>query len=298
MSRLIERWNSPARDFTQANVSTAHRLHERSMFDDEALAALLDAYPRDQLGVFTMGDDPVAWKSWRRGDAGSLSGAELLAEVKAGRLWLNLRHTNHVAEAYADLATEIFGEVEADTGRRTFKHDLGLLISSPNAQVFYHLDTPLVMLWQLRGRKRVWVYPREEPFVTDAQIEKVVLGESAEQFDYDPAWDAHASVFDLEPGVMVSWPQNAPHRVENGPMLNVSLSIEFLTPEALLRANVLYANGIMRRALGHKPGPVETRGVAAIAKFAMARGHKLLSPGRPRSAPVPKTFEVGADKAA
>jgi hypothetical protein len=298
VTRLIERWNGPVRDFTKANISTAHRLHERPMFEDAALAALLDVYPRDQLGVFTMGDDPVAWRSWRRGDAGGLSGAELLGEVKAGRLWLNLRRTNDAVGAYAELSDEIFGEIEQATGAKTFKRDLGLLISSPSAQVFYHLDTPLVMLWQLRGQKRVWVYPCEEPFVTDAQIERVVLGESAEQFDYDPAWDAHAEVFDLEPGVMVSWPQNAPHRVENGPMLNVSLSIEFLTPEALLRANVLYANGVMRRALGHRPGPVRTQGVAALAKFAVARGHKLLSPGRKRAAPVPKTFEVRSDKAA
>jgi hypothetical protein len=289
---LIRSWGGAARDFTRANVAVRHRLHERPMFDNAALAELLDRYPRDRLGVFTMGDDPVAWKSWRRGDAGTLTGAELLAEVAAGRLWLNLRQTNHAIDAYAELADEIFAEIKAATGQTTFKHDLGLLISSPNAQVFYHLDTPLVMLWQLRGKKRVWVYPRQEPFVDDAQIERVILGESAEQFDYDPAWDAHATAFDLEPGVVVSWPQNAPHRVENGGMINVSLSIEFLTPEALVRANVLYANGVLRRAVGAKPGPVKTAGVAALAKLAFARVHKLLNPRRPRAAPVPKTFEV------
>ena len=45
--------------------------------------------------------------------------------------------------------------------------------------------------------------------------------------------DREAQVFDLTPGRMVTWAQNAPHRIENGPMLNVSLSIEFMTPPAL-----------------------------------------------------------------
>ena len=122
-----------------------------------------------------------------------------------------------------------------------FRSDLGLLISSPKAQVLYHFDSPLVMLWQLRGRKRVWVYPPEAPYLQREQVEALVTGRSTEQIPYDPAWDRAAQVFELEPGMMVSWPQNAPHRVENGDMLNLSLSIEFMTPEALLHANVAYA---------------------------------------------------------
>ena len=39
--------------------------------DDEGLARLLDQYPRDQLGVFTMGEDPKAWTTWRKGAAGN-----------------------------------------------------------------------------------------------------------------------------------------------------------------------------------------------------------------------------------
>jgi hypothetical protein len=48
-----------------------HGLHQRPMFDDEGLARLLDLYPRDQLGVFTMGEDPKAWTTWRKGAAGT-----------------------------------------------------------------------------------------------------------------------------------------------------------------------------------------------------------------------------------
>ena len=153
---------------------------------------------------------------------------------------------------------------------------MGLLISSPNAQVFYHLDATPVTLWQLRGEKRMWVYPRQAPFVTDEEIERIVLRETAEQFPYRPDFDAGAQVHEMTPGVMVSWPQNAPHRLVNGPMLNVSLSIEYLTPAAMLRANVIYANGVMRRRLGARPKVAEGYTPANLAKFGLARAAKAL----------------------
>ena len=279
--------------FTKANLAFCHGLHERPMFDDAGLEELLDRYPRDKLGVFTMGEDPVDWTSWRKGSAGRLSGSRLLEAALTGRIWLNLRETNQYLPAYQRLATEIFAEKEAMApGLRTFKRDLGMLISSANAQVFYHLDVPLVSLWQIRGRKRVWVYPVEDPYVGPEALERIVLKESAEQFAFDPAWDAGAQVHDLTPGKMVTWVQNAPHRIENGPMLNVSLSIEFMTAEALMRANVIYANGVLRRRLGARPSIQAGFGPAAVGKLAVARAAKVLKLQKAQERILPTTFRL------
>jgi len=253
---------------------------------------VLDRYPRDRLGVFTMGDDPVAWRTWRRGAAHGLSGAELLDAVRQGRIWLNLRAVNDHDRGYKALSDEIFADVEQATGQRAIRRDVGLLISSPSVQVFYHLDVPLVMLWQLRGTKTVWLYPPRAPYVDDAQLERIVLKETAEQFDYDPAWDAGADKVVLEPGAMVTWPQNAPHRIENGPMMNVSLSIEFMTPRALLRANVLYANGMLRKTFGARPAVQAAPDPRAFAKLGAARAWKALRPGERARDPLPATFSL------
>jgi hypothetical protein len=280
---IVTDWTfEKARDFSRANLTFDHSLHLRPMFDDEGLARLLDQYPRDKLGVFTMGEDPVDWQSWRRGSAGDLTGDQLLAAAQAGRIWLNLRHTNDYLPDYSALEREIFAETQAQTGVRTYRRDLGMLISSANAQVFYHLDVPLVSLWQLRGQKRVWVYPVAGPYVPDEQLERIVLKETAEQFAFQPQWDAGAEVHDLTPGRMVTWRQNAPHRIENGPMLNVSLSIEFMTSSAAMRANVLYANGVLRKS-GARPRVQTAPHPAALAKVALARGVK--------AAGLSKTFE-------
>lgn len=279
--------------FSRAPLTFQHRLHERSMFDDDGLASVLDCYPRDKLGIFTMGEDPVAWRSWRRGKGEDLSGAELLEAAKNGRIWLNLRSCNSYLEAFAALSDEIFGDIEGHVrGLRTFKRDVGLLISSPNAQVFYHLDVPLVTLWQLRGRKRMWMYPVGEPYVGQEELEKIVLRETAEQFTFNPEWDQGAVVVEMTPGVMATWPQNAPHRLVNADSLNVSLSIEFMTPAAVMRANVIYANGLLRKRLGARPRLPARLGVGAAPKLAVARAAKALKLHRPPATTTPIQFRL------
>jgi len=274
-----------------ATQTFSHRLHARSLFDDDGLAAILDGYPREKLGVYTMGDDPVEWRTWRAGSAGDLTGAEILAAVKAGRIWLNLRSMNLVNEAFEGIRSEIFQELEgASPGLKTFKHDVGLLISSPSIQVFYHLDVAPTTLWQMRGEKRMWVYPVAEPFIDSQTLERIVLRETDEQYAYDPTWDENAQIVTLTPGTMVSWPQNAPHRVANGPMMNVSLSIEHMTTEALVRANVIYANGVLRSRFGLSPRLEDGIGPTNLAKFAFARAVKASGLVKPPATMLPKTF--------
>ncbi len=291
---IITDWTAEkAAQMTRANLTFEHNLHERPMFDHAGLISLLDRYPREKLGVFTMGEDPVDWGSWRRGAPGDLSGEQLLRAAQKGRIWLNLRHANDYLPEYAALEEEIFAEKRDRAGLRTFKRDLGMLISSANAQVFYHLDVPLVSLWQLRGQKRVWVYPVAEPCVGDEQLERIVLRETAEQMAFEPSMDAVAEVYDLTPGKMVAWAQNAPHRIVNGPMLNVSLSIEFMTPAALMRANVLYANGLLRKS-GARPRIQTAPHPMALAKIAMARAAKAAGAAKTFERTLPETFRLQA----
>ena len=295
MSAIITDWTADkAQGFGHRTVGFAHNLAERPMFSEEALAEVLDGYPRERLGIYTMGEDLMDWRSWRRGEGDGLSGDQLMEAMTAGRLWFNLRYTNEHLREYGDLCAEMCGELEARAPRlRTFRRDLGLLISSPKAQVFYHLDVPLVSLWQIRGRKTVWFYPRREPYVPDEHIERMVMRETEGQCAYRPDWDGDAEAVDLLPGAAVSWPQNTPHRVANGDMVNVSLSLEYMTPAALFRANLFYANALLRRRLGVHP-KVQTRPVpVALAKLALARSVKLAGRLRKSSRTIlPATFVV------
>ena len=292
---MIAEWTDEAvAGFESRILRLRHGLHQRPMFCDEGLAGILDRYPREALGAFTMGEDLEDWGSWRRGNVQGLSGEELLRAVQEGRLWLNLRHANLHLPEFAALCDEIAAEKQQRLGTPILNRDLGLLISSPGARVFFHLDVPLSSLWQVRGEKRIWFYPRSEPYVSDAWIERCVLRTAEGQAPFRSEWDADAVSFPMTPGDMTTWPQNMPHRVDNGAMVNVSLSMEFMTPRALRRARVLHANGVIRRNLGWSPRVQERPGPGLAAKLAFHAAHRLLVKSS-RSPILPESFRVTSD---
>jgi len=133
-----------------------HRLPEHDLFTDEALADLLDHHPRELIIALTMGSDLGKPGENRRAIHDGVSGAELLRAVKGGRLWLNVvqvqrcdaRYRSLIDSLYEDLARQCPGFVpESPSGT--------VLISSPDALVYYHVDGPPSLLWHVRGQKRV-----------------------------------------------------------------------------------------------------------------------------------------------
>ncbi|GJL97444.1 MAG: hypothetical protein DHS20C06_12610 [Hyphobacterium sp.] len=276
--------------FGQTPTQHTHSLHRDPMFTDAGLAALLDRYPREHIGVYRMGDTV---DSWECGRLGAISGASLVQAVKDGRIWLNLRDAHRRDPTLADINDRVFDELkQLIPGFRPFNTDLGLLISSPGARVFYHLDVPRVMLLHLRGHKNVWVYPRSEPFVEAAGLESVVSEKTEEEIPYLPEFDAGGKCYRMAPGQMVHWPQNAPHRIDNGDDLNVSLSIEFMTPTAQLRANAVLANAWLRDRFGLKSGIESKPNIGWLPKFVLARLLRILEPRDRKPTVIPHTFRL------
>ncbi|MAP93512.1 MAG: hypothetical protein CMK07_01060 [Ponticaulis sp.] len=291
---LLTDWDeTKAKAFAKENIVAHHTAHERDMFDDDKLADLLDRYPRDAMGIYTMGVDPLDRGSFRAGNAKKLSGEDLLKAVHDGRIWINMRKCNESLPEIHDLTEELFEAMEANTpGLKTLKHDTSILISSPNAQVFYHCDVPLVALWQIRGVKNVWLYPPTSPYLNDYELETVVLKESEEEIDFKLDFDRGALKVRLEPGMVATWPQNGPHRIVNEDMVNISLSCEFQTYQSLIRANAIYANGVLRRNFGLNPS-IEKDGVVGLhAKAVLARFFKLAKIRKAFAYHIPRTFEV------
>lgn len=252
-----------------------HRLHQHPLFSFEALADLIDGYPREHYALVEMGAQGSPRRLWREGDIGGLPGKQVIDAIRQGRMWLNLRNVAHVASPYAVMLKEIFDEIsERVPGYDTFNHTSGILISSPNAQVYYHADLPGQSLWQIHGSKRVFVYPNTPPFLTPEQLENIALFEVEVDMRYDPGYDRHARVFEIVGGEMLHWPLNAPHRVENLDCLNVSMTVEYWTQAIRRRQMINMANGILRHKLGIAPKSLETTGVGFWAKAALQAGVK------------------------
>ncbi len=258
--------------FKQKPVVWQHSLATSSLFSDEALIWLIENHPRDHADFCTMDRGASDRASWRGGDPGSHSGAELLKAVRQGRLWINLRKTCNIHPQYQailhDMTTQLRDKMP---GFKPTSMMGGLLISSPTAAVPYHIDRSDVMLWHIRGHKRLWVYPLNEETLPEREVEEILLHEHNDDVPYNPAVENQAMVLDLEPGMAVSWPLHGPHRVENLGDLNVSITVEWSGMPTVIQNGAHITNGILRRKLGMNP-QVENQGaISRFVRFAASR---------------------------
>ena len=166
----------------------------------------------------------------------------------------------------------MFEEIAAKVpGFEAPNHQDSILISSPDAQVYYHADLPGQGLIQIAGRKRVYVYPNTRAVHHAAHLEDIALFNVEVDLPYEPWYDEHAQVFDLEPGQMLDWPLNAPHRVENLGTVNVSMTVSYSNDD-IRRAEIVHlANGLLRHRFGYTPKSRNLRGPSFFAKKVMQK---------------------------
>jgi len=256
-----------------------HRLHETGLFSEDALVRMLDSYPRAKLQVFTMGADPEDRSEWQPVDTTGASGREILEAVRVGRLWVKLMRVDQNVAAVGEVMTRTYDELQRLPGfpQMLWLRPL-LLISSPGALVYYHADPQPTMLWQLSGSKRVWIYPaNDRELLAPSLLEQIYAGEVDEEAPYSRDFDQRAAVYDLVPGELLCWPLNAPHRVVNHDSVNVSLSVPYGTHGSEKRAQLYFANLMLRRKLGVGSPSTSEAGGVAIAKRFMFRGMRRLN---------------------
>ncbi len=252
-----------------------HTVHERPMFTDEGLADIVDRLPDELISIVTMGDDQRGRRDWSYCKRNGLSGAALIESVKQGRIWINIIRIEKALPEFRDLLEEIYDAIEEKApGLGVYSKSVGLLISSPNARVYYHADVPGQSLWQLRGEKRVFIYPDRAPFLRDSDIENVIRGVTEEEIHYEPWFDDYARVIDLKPGEMLHWPLNAPHRVDNMDCMNVSITTEHWTPVIRRNFAMRYGNGVLRQ-FGWTPKSKDLYGPTLWAKVALTAAWRL-----------------------
>lgn len=261
-------WPADTADgWNQRPMRLQHHLHEHPALQLQALGRLIDSYPRSDYALVHTSRHGDGRARWREGDLGGAPGRQVIDTIAKGSLWLNLRSAHERGPAYAALLEQAYGEIASRVpGFSAGAFKMGILISSPRAQVHYHCDLPGQLLWQIHGRKRVWVYPTAAPCLQPQWLEDIAYTGFEFSLVYDPAFDRMAQVYELEPGQMLTWPLNAPHRVENLDCLNVSVTTEHWTPENRRAQKVHLANAVLRHRLGLQPRSRAISGPAYWAK--------------------------------
>ncbi|MBL8330587.1 MAG: hypothetical protein JNJ71_17245 [Rubrivivax sp.] len=250
-----------------------HNWHRSALFDLDALAELIDRYPIEHYALVATnvsGEPGGGPRRWREGEIQGLKGHQVIEAIAAGGLWLNLRNVHEVDRRYAALMDGAYAELQRELpGFAPRDLRMGILISSPGARVHYHADLPGQALWQVRGRKRLHVYPPTAPYLPPEVLEDIALTGVEVNMPYRPEFDRDARVIDLAPGQMAHWPLNAPHRVDNEDCLNVSVTTEHWTEQIRRSQMINVANGVLRRQLGWQTLNRATEGAGFWAKAAL-----------------------------
>ncbi len=273
------------RDFRKKPTLWEHRVHESPLFSDERLIELIEKHPRDLADFCTMNEGSDDMASWRGGDPGDYSGEELLDAVRNGRLWINLRKTFNIHDEYTVLLNSMIGELKSlNQNFNPVRVMGGLLISSPTAGVPYHIDRSDVLLWHIRGHKRVWVYPVDEETMPEREVEEILLHEHNDDVPYNERYDAKAMVFDLQPGQAATWPLHAPHKVQNSGDMNVSITMEYSPFSTIMQNGAQITNGILRRRLGMNPKIDDQGFTNQFMRFAASRALRKMKLVKAKSA--------------
>ena len=291
-------WSDDAyKKFGKECQTLSHNYHQSPLFSDSALISLLDKYPRKWLQCYTMGVDPLKHKEWTPVHIDRLSGEEIIAAVKKGRMWVNVININEYQQDYVDLIDAMYEKINKNcTNITNAKGSFSaLLISSPGIQVYYHLDADPNMLWHLKGTKKVWVYPnKDERFATQKYIEEIIGQERHENVPYELWYDEHAQSVELKPGQVLSWPQHSPHRIENID-LNVSLATSYQSRESIRLNSVHAANHYFLKPMGFENRSTATQGIVPALKEISYRGLNKLKLLKAQSRSASYTSNLVAD---
>jgi hypothetical protein len=278
---LAKAWN---RDI----VKIPHSLNTNELFSRESLIELIRENPDCVFERATMNKDAEDKSSWKEAALASDDPSDLFNAIDSGAVWTNLGNVGARDARYQKLLDDIMESLEGAMPEfSSFNRQIGIIVSSPNARVFYHADVPGQGLLQIQGEKTIWLYPGTEPYLKQAELERVVVGSTTEEITYDASYEDVATKVEFKPGQGLFWPLNWPHRVVNGPMVNVSATVEYSTRETRRHYAVNYTNGVMSNLFGYKPRSREVTGANYWTKAAVSYclrhtglGEKLVSNGK------------------
>jgi len=147
---------------------------------------------------------------------------------------------------------EMYGGLADKTGMKAVNPRGGILISSPRAVVPYHFDKTETILWHVRGKKSLLLYPLDQTHLSDMAYEETIINPILEDLPYQADFEKNVQIFELEEDQAITWPLNSPHRVINSTFC-VSVTTEYSTQESGTKNAAMLTNATIRRKFGMNP---------------------------------------------
>jgi len=246
-----------AQKFSQEPFRIRHRLNDHPLFQMERLLKLSQSLPSCCI-EYNAGQIPMSMEHAQTPMNG-LSAGETIRRISECKSWLVLKYVERDPE-YAALLQQCLDEVKAYSDAIAPGMCSGqafIFITSPGSVTPYHIDPEHNFLLQVRGGKRVHLYDgRVKSLLTEENLERF-YSDRGRNIPFQPEFDQHSWVNELQPGDGLHFPVTYPHWVQNLDEVSVSFSMTFRTPD-LDRRRAIYQIHDRLRRWGLSPNQVGT----------------------------------------
>lgn len=272
-----------AREFNHRPFMVDHLLAGHPAFSMDRLHDLLErSLPVPNKVYWNSGQKDVGQK-WRERPGRDFSIEEAFQRIRESDAWIIIFGAECVPEIH-EMLQEGIAEVASMAGISLTKEAKNtgciLFITSPHRVTQYHIDRECSMLLQIHGTKTIHVFDQNDRDVlTESELERFWTVDNNAPY-YKPEYQSRANTFLLEPGKAVHIPVNAPHWLQNGDDISVSVNQNFQYFNDRV-ANIYRANYYARK-MGLNPIPpgqsaMRDRIKAQSMKFPVYMGKKAMA---------------------
>ncbi len=181
---------------------------------------------------------------------------EVFARLDEPGSWIAL-YDVQTEPAYRDFVWQVIADARSwlPSGERVLDVRGFIFVSAPPSVTPFHIDGENNFWMQIRGRKTIHVWDRNDPrVVADRDLERFILYRSLDAVRLDDAKRALGQAFDCGPGDGLYFPSTTPHMtvstpdwVTEGDGVAVSIGVVFYTESTLREAHAHACNQWLRR---------------------------------------------------
>ncbi|MFB0873644.1 MULTISPECIES: cupin-like domain-containing protein [unclassified Sphingobium] len=233
--------------YPDAPGTLTHGLVGHPLLSLDALALLAERMPAASV-EYNLGKLP---KGVRPEDTPSngLTLGETIRTIETNGSWAVLKNVER-DPAYGALLDGALAElgpiVDAKTGAMLHREAF-IFLSSPGSVTPFHMDPEHNILLQIMGTKTMTVFPARDEALVPAEKSEEFHNGGHRNLVWRDGFESMGTAFPLAPGEAIHVPVKAPHFVENGPAVSVSLSVTWRSERSVAEGELHSFNALLRR---------------------------------------------------
>lgn len=242
--KTLERFSAA---YPDQPVRLNHRLVGHALLNLDALAMLAERMPAGSV-EYNLGKMPLGVRPEDMPSNGLTLG-ETIRTIETNGSWAVLKNVEH-DPAYAALLDGALAELEPIVTGSTgpmLNREAFIFLTSPGSITPFHMDPEHNILLQIMGSKTMTVFPARDEELVPAQKSEEFHGGGHRNLVWQDGFMARGEAFALAPGEAVHVPVKAPHFVENGPAVSISLSVTWRSERSVAEGELHSFNALLRQ---------------------------------------------------